>query len=70
MDYKNLEASKMIAQKVHENYEAGKEMYEISDKTKQETVSMKIITLVTLFFPSRHIHLGALVLLTNMLSLD
>lgn len=40
----------MVAEKAQKNYESGKEMYEIAQKTQQETVSMRIITLVTLFF--------------------
>ena len=39
-----------------------KSMHEIADKTKQETVSMRIITLVTLFFlPGTFISVGLIV---------
>ena len=50
----NMEASKVLATKAHEstrNMEAiTREMHIIAKKTKQETVSMRVITLVTLFF--------------------
>lgn len=50
----NMEASKILAGKAHEstrNMEViTREMHVIAQKTKQETVSMRIITLVTLFF--------------------
>ena len=51
---RNMEASKVLADKAHEstrNMEAiTHEMHIIAQKTKQETVSMRVITLVTLFF--------------------
>jgi Mg2+ and Co2+ transporter CorA len=49
-----MEASKMLAEKAQQS--AAKmevmteKMHDIAIKTKQETVSMRIITLVTLFF--------------------
>lgn len=49
-----MEASKMLAEKAQQS--AGKmevmteRMHDIAIKTKQETISMRIITLVTLFF--------------------
>ena len=50
----NMEASKVLAGKAHEstcNMETvTREMHIIAQKTKQETVSMRVITLVTLFF--------------------
>ena len=50
----NMEASKILAGKAHEstrNMEGiTREMHVIAQKTKQETVSMRVITLVTLFF--------------------
>lgn len=49
-----MEASKVLAGKAHEstrNMEAiSHEMHRIAQKTKQETVSMRVITFVTLFF--------------------
>jgi hypothetical protein len=49
-----MEASKMLAKRAQQSAEEvekmTREMHEIAVKTKQETVSMKIITLVTLFF--------------------
>ena len=59
----NMEASKEIASKAHEstcNMEAiTREMHLIARKTKQETVSMRIITVVTLFFlPGTFISVG------------
>lgn len=68
LEYRNMEASKTLAQRANQNMEASKEiaskahestcnmeaitreMHLIAEKTKQETVSMRIITLVTLFF--------------------
>ncbi len=49
-----MEASKMLAKEAQQS--AGKmgllteKMHEVAIQTKQETVSMRIITLVTLFF--------------------
>ena len=49
-----MEASKVLASKAHEstrNMEAVTlEMHLIAQKTEQETVSMRVTTLVTLFF--------------------
>ncbi|KAL9131378.1 MAG: hypothetical protein Q9175_006779 [Cornicularia normoerica] len=68
LEYRNMEASKTLAQRANRTMEASKElagkahestrnmeaitreMHIIAQKTKQETVSMRIITLVTLFF--------------------
>jgi hypothetical protein len=54
LDYRNMESNKLFASKAQlstENMEVmTREMHEIAQKTKQETVSMRIITLVTLFF--------------------
>lgn len=47
LDYKSMEGNRTLA------IEAGKsarKMEDIAVKTKQETVSMRIITVVTLFF--------------------
>lgn len=50
----SIEASKHLAEKSHSSTEKmetlTQEMHELARKTKQETVSMKIITSVTLFF--------------------
>lgn len=54
MNYRNAEATMVLAmrsQQSTENMEVmTKDMHIIAQKTKQETVSMRIITLVTLFF--------------------
>lgn len=54
LEYRNMEASKLLARKAQlsaDNMETmTRDMHEIARKTKQETVSMRIITLVTLFF--------------------
>jgi hypothetical protein len=54
LDYRNMESNKLFASKAQlstENMEImTQDMHEIAKKTKQETVSMRIITLVTLFF--------------------
>ena len=54
LDYRNMESNKLFASKAQlstANMEImTQDMHEIAKKTKQETVSMRIITLVTLFF--------------------
>ncbi|KIM97239.1 hypothetical protein OIDMADRAFT_130241 [Oidiodendron maius Zn] len=54
LDYRNMESNKLFASKAQlstANMEIMTQgMHEIAQKTKQETVSMRIITLVTLFF--------------------
>jgi Mg2+ and Co2+ transporter CorA len=49
-----MEASNLFTRKAQESADRMEkitvEMHEIARKTKQETVSMKIITVVTLFF--------------------
>lgn len=49
-----MEASKMLAERAQQSAAKTEvmteKMHEIGLKTKQETVSMRIITLVTLFF--------------------
>ena len=54
LDYQNMQASKALAEKGQQSAESMEnvtlQMHEIAVQTKQETVSMKIITLVTLFF--------------------
>ena len=54
MNYRNTEASMILAMKAQQSTEnmevMTKDMHVIAQKTKQETVSMRIITLVTLFF--------------------
>jgi len=54
MNLQNIEASKMLAGRSHTSTKKMEEMtesmHQIAVKTKQETVSMRIITLVTLFF--------------------
>ena len=51
---RNMEANKVLAGKANESTRSmeaiTREMHVIAHKTKQETVSMRIITLVTLFF--------------------
>jgi hypothetical protein len=54
LDYRAVEANLLLAKRAQVSAERmeemTKEMSHIAQKTKQETVSMKIITLVTLFF--------------------
>lgn len=54
LEYQNMEASRVLAEKAQSSAEDMKamtvDMHDIARKTKQETVSMRIITLVTLFF--------------------
>jgi len=54
LNYRNAEASMVLAMKSQQSTEnmeyMTKDMHIIAQKTKQETVSMRIITLVTLFF--------------------
>jgi hypothetical protein len=54
MNYRSTEASMMLAKRAQQSTEnmevMTKDMHIIAQKTKQETVSMRIITLVTLFF--------------------
>jgi len=54
MEWRSTEAIKMISKQCHTSTEHMEsmtvEMRELAVKTKQETVSMRIITLVTLFF--------------------
>ncbi|TVY83100.1 hypothetical protein LSUE1_G005916 [Lachnellula suecica] len=54
LDYRNMESNKSFASRAQlstENMESmTQDMHELAQKTKQETVSMRIITLVTLFF--------------------
>ena len=60
----------MKAQQSAENMECmTRDMHIIAQKTKQETVSMRIITLVTLFFlPGTFISVSLLVLLIKPVS--
>ncbi|KAF2116785.1 hypothetical protein BDV96DRAFT_598636 [Lophiotrema nucula] len=54
LEYRNVQASRSLAEKAQtstDNVEVlTREMHKIAQKTQQETVSMRIITLVTLFF--------------------
>jgi hypothetical protein len=54
LEFQNMEASKMLALRAQESTEnmevMTKDMHILTQKTTQETVSMRIITLVTLFF--------------------
>jgi len=54
LEYRSMEASKRFAEKAEastmEMHTMTEEMTALTQKTKQETVSMRIITLVTLFF--------------------
>lgn len=54
LEYQNIEASKLLAVKAQESTEnmefMTKDMHILARKTTRETVSMRIITLVTLFF--------------------
>ncbi|KAL1635092.1 hypothetical protein SLS56_001844 [Neofusicoccum ribis] len=54
LEYRNMEASRMFAEKAQLSANSmesmTRDMHQIAVKTKQETVSMRIITLVTLFF--------------------
>jgi hypothetical protein len=69
-----MEASKLLALKAQQSTEnmevMTKDMHILAQKTKQETVSMRIITLVTLFFLpgtfiSVSLYLSSVVVLTN-----
>ncbi len=52
--YQSMESSNILASKAQESAvdmeEITKDMHVIAQKTKQETISMRIITFVTLFF--------------------
>ena len=54
LEYQNMEASKTLATKAQQSTSSmevvTRDMHEIAWKTKQETVSMRIITFVTLCF--------------------
>jgi Mg2+ and Co2+ transporter CorA len=54
LDYQNMQASQKLAAKGQDSANSmekmTRQMHEIAVRTKKETVSMKIITLVTLFF--------------------
>ncbi|KAF2139611.1 uncharacterized protein K452DRAFT_275029 [Aplosporella prunicola CBS 121167] len=54
IEYRSMEASRSLAEKTQlsaDNMEImTRDMHDIAQKTKQETVSMRIITLVTLFY--------------------
>ena len=54
LQYQSMQASEVFARKAHESANKMEwmtySMHDIAHKTKQETVSMRIITLVTLFF--------------------
>jgi hypothetical protein len=54
LKYCNLESNRSLAEKANSSATSVQhltmDMHQIADKTKQETVSMRIITLVTLFF--------------------
>ena len=54
LQFRNMQATKFLAEKAQESAEnmesMTREMHTIAQKTKIETVSMRIITLVTLFF--------------------
>lgn len=63
LQYRNMEASKSLAEEAQRSAKKMEnmtgDMHEIAKRTKQETVSMKIITLVTLFFlPGTYISVG------------
>lgn len=63
----NIEASQLLALKAQESTEnmevMTKDMHILAQKTTQETVSMRIITLVTLFFlPGTFISVSLLVM--------
>ena len=65
LDFQNMQANKLLAdqsRKSTKNMESlTHDMSEVAHKTKSETVSMKIITLVTLFFlPGTFISVGSL----------
>jgi hypothetical protein len=54
LDYRAMEANRLFAKRAQESTERieemTKQMNQVAIKTKDETVSMKIITLVTLFY--------------------
>lgn len=62
LNYQNVLANKYLGEK--SRVSAGKmenmtrQMHKIAVKTEKETVSMRIITLVTLFFPTGNIHIN------------
>ena len=70
-----MEANKMLALRAQESTEnmelMTKDMHILAQKTKQETVSMRIITLVTLFFlPGTFISVSLLALSANFKSVS
>ena len=54
LEYRSMVANKLLAEQAQVSArhmeDLTQDMHEIAVKTKQETVSMRIITLVTLFF--------------------
>lgn len=71
LEYQNIEASKLLAVKAQESTEnmevMTKDMHILARKTTQETVSMRIITLVTLFFlPGTFISVSLLLLMLDL----
>jgi hypothetical protein len=75
LEFRSMQASKMLGERAQQSAvkmeSMTEQMYEIADKTKQETVSMKIITLVTLFFlPGTFISVSSRIYLTNTSSLS
>jgi hypothetical protein len=54
LEYRNVEATKLLTLKAQVSADhvefMTQSMHELAEKTKQEAVSMRIITLVTLFF--------------------
>ncbi|KAI9773493.1 MAG: hypothetical protein M1839_002075 [Geoglossum umbratile] len=72
LEYRCMEASKELAQKAQQSAKnmekITQDMHNIARKTKQETVSMRIITLVTLFFlPGTFISLGQTLMSTDII---
>lgn len=71
LDYRAMEANRLLAKRAQESTERmelmAREMNLVALKTKDETVSMKIITLVTLFFlPGTFMSVRALLCLINI----
>jgi Mg2+ and Co2+ transporter CorA len=75
LDIRNREANKILSEKAQTStermekmtedmHDLTQKMHELAEKTKQETVSMRIITLVMLFFlPGTFISVSSLLFL-------
>jgi hypothetical protein len=72
LQYQSMEASNLLAQRAQQSADhmegMTRDMHQLARKTKQETVSMRIITLVTLFFlPGTFISLHQTLMSTDII---